>query len=378
MRRMILAAMAALAVGLPAAATAQSSSGAIAAGKPCKAAQLGRPVAGPNQTILECVRQGGKLVYRVLPSSVTTTPAPTTTVAAAAGAAAAPTTTAKSDKWPEKIVFAPVPAENATLANQNWAPFVRGLERELGLKIDQVNLTDYAGVIEGQVSGKVDLAMYGPFSYYLAKQAGAKIDSVAIMVNAIGAPASYLAYLVAKPDSGIRSISDVRGKRVCFVDPASTSGYLYPVEGLQAAGIDPNKDVTAVFAGGHDRSALAVKAGTCDAGFVFDDMFDKTLVTSGQLRPGELNVVWRSKPIPNSPLAVSTELPASLVAKIKEIVPKIDTLYIQANRLCNGNGNTCTLNGAANSWVVAGDAFFQPIADVCKATKAAACLPPKR
>lgn len=377
MRRTLVAAAAALALAVPLGASAQTSkSAAVAAGRPCTASQVGRPVAGPNQTLLECVRQGTRFVYRVVPSSVTTVP-PTT---AAPVAGAATTTAPKSEKWPDRIVFAPVPAENATAANLNWAPFVRGLERELGgqVKIEQVNLTDYAGVIEGQVSGKVDLAMYGPFSYYLAKEAGAKIDSVAIMVNAIGAPASYLSYMVTKPDSGIRSISDVRGRRVCFVDPGSTSGYLYPWEGLQAVGIDPTKDVTAVFAGGHDRSALAVKAGTCDAGFVFDDMFDKTLLGNGQLRPGELSVVWRSKPIPNSPLAVSTGLPASLVAKIKEAVPKIDTLYIQANKLCNGGTANCTLNGSSNSWAIAGDTFFQPIADVCKATKAPACSPPRR
>ncbi len=132
----------------------------------------------------------------MLPSSVTTTtPATTAAPVTAPGATTVP---AKSEKWPEKLIFAPVPAENATAANLNWAPFVRGLERELGVKIEQVNLLDYSAVIEAQVSGKVDLAMYGPFSYYLAKQAGAKVDSVAIMVNAIGAPASYLSYLVAR------------------------------------------------------------------------------------------------------------------------------------------------------------------------------------
>jgi phosphonate transport system substrate-binding protein len=314
-------------------------------------------------------------VYRILPSSVTTA-APTT--AAPVTAAGATTAAPKSQKWPDKLIFAPVPAENATAANLSWAPFVRGLERELGVKIEQVNLLDYSAVIEAQISGKVDIAMYGPFAYYLAKQAGAKIDPLAIMVNNIGAPATYVSYLVARPDGPVKSIADVKGRKVCFVDTASTSGYLYPVEGLLAAGIDPNKDITPVYAGGHDRSPLAVKAGTCDAGFVFDDMFDKLLIERGQLRKDELSVVWRSKPIPNSPMAVRTDLPDTLVTKLKDVVPKIDTLYIQANKLCNGGGSNCTLSGSVNAWVVANDSFFNAIADVCKATKAAACSPPKR
>ena len=102
-------------------------------------------------------------------------------------------------------MFAPVPAENAAAAIANWAPFVRGLERELGIKVEQVNPTDYAGVIEAQLSNKVDLAMYGPFSYYLATQAGAKIDPVAVVVSQIGTPATYQSYLVTKAGSTIAS-----------------------------------------------------------------------------------------------------------------------------------------------------------------------------
>jgi phosphonate transport system substrate-binding protein len=337
---------------------------APAAGKPCTKAQVGKPVSSTDG-LLDCVANGKTFVWKKSSQAATTL----------AAAAPAPTTVA-GEKWPDKIVFAPVPAENAAAALAAWGPWVKGLEKALGIKVEQVSTSDYAGVIEGQLNNKIDLAMYGPFSYYLARQAGAKIDPIAVTVSQVGLPPSYQSYLVTKAGSSINTIADVRGKKVCFTDGASTSGYLYPYAGLKEAGIDPDKDLTPILAGGHDRSLTAVKAGTCDAGFAFDDMVNITAVDRGLIKPEEIKVIWKSKAIPNSPMAVSTALPPGLVAKIKATVPKIDTLWLQRNGTCT-EAATCNIGGA-NAWVAVNDSFFQPIADVCKATNAPACQPAKK
>jgi phosphonate transport system substrate-binding protein len=365
----ILVSAAFVSVGAPAALSATKGS-LPAVGKACKASNVGAPVSSAKG-LIECKKVGSSFKW-VTSTAAATTIAPTT----APASSVAPTTAPKSEKWPDKIVFAPVPAENAAAAIANWAPFVKALEFELGIKVEQVNPTDYAGVIEAQLSNKVDLAMYGPFSYYLATQAGAKIDPVAVIVSQIGTPATYRSYLVTKPDSPIASVADLKGKKVCFVDTASTSGYLYPLLGLKDAGLT-EKDITPVYAGGHDRSITSVKSGACDAGFAYDDMVDKLVIERGLIKAGEIKTVWKSKPIPQSPLAVRSELPASLIKKIKEVVPKIDTLYLQGNRMCNDKSATCTLPGG-NSWVTVNNSFFEPIVEVCKATGAAACQPAKK
>jgi phosphonate transport system substrate-binding protein len=356
-------------------ANAVSKSKAVAAaGKPCSAANVGTPAQSASGS-LDCVKEGAKFVWRAS-KPPTTSAAPAAPVTVATTTASPTTEAAKSQKWPDKIVFAPVPSENATQALITWGPFVKALEKEVGIKVEQVNPSDYAGVIEAQLNGKVDLAMYGPFSYYLAKTAGAKIEPVAVQISAIGANPSYKSYLVVPNNSSISSINDLKGKKVCFVDPGSTSGYLYPLEGLKSAGLS-EKDYTAVFAGGHDKSVIAAKGGSCDAGFVYDDMFDKLLIERGLLKTNEMKVVWRSKSIPNSPIAVRTDLPDTLVAKIKEAVPKIDSLYLQANGLCPSNNQRCDFGGLA-AWIPVKDDFFQAIVDVCKATNAAACQPAKK
>ncbi|CAN5252240.1 phosphate/phosphite/phosphonate ABC transporter substrate-binding protein [soil metagenome] len=274
--------------------------------------------------------------------------------------------------WPEKLVFAAVPAEESSALQQSYDPIIEVLESELGLDIEFFQATDYAGVIEGQIAGNVDLAQYGPFSYVIAKTNGADIEPAGAMVDEEGAEPGYQSYAVVPAGSDIASLEDFAGKTVCFVDPSSTSGFLYPSAGLIEAGVDPDSDVQPVFAGGHDASALSVASGDCEAGFAFDIMVDQVLIESGQLEPGALEVVWKSEVIAGSPLAVSQDLPESLVSEINRvIVEQANVDHLTDVGICEGE---CKLTDE-EVWGYAevDDSFYDGVRAVCETTKADAC-----
>ena len=309
--------------------------------------------------------------------------------------AAAETTVAAGpvDKtgWPTKIVFGAVPSENATSLQESYANVIALLKDQLGIDVEFFQATDYAGIIEAQIAGKVDLAQYGPFSYVIAKKNGAKIDPVGVMVSKKDAKPGYQSYGIVKGDNAeITDLKGFKGKKVCFVDPGSTSGYLYPSAGLLAEGIDPTKDVTPVFAGGHDASALSVVNGDCDAGFAFDAMVDTQLISKGEIKAGDLKVVWKSEMIAGSPIAVRTELPASLVAEIKRIITteaNVDA-FIASGRCPAPAEPATTVAGATTvpakqtckvtdegswGWVPGEDSMFDGVRAVCEQTKATKC-----
>jgi phosphonate transport system substrate-binding protein len=245
------------------------------------------------------------------------------------------------------------------------------LSKELGVEVDFVQATDYAGIIEAQIANKVDIAMYGPFAYYIAKVNGAKIEPSVAQISKAGGTPGYYSYGIAKGDSSITKIDDFKGKKVCFVDPGSTSGFLYPSAGLLAAGIDPKTGVTPVFAGGHDAAALSVKNGTCDAGFAFDDMVDKTLPGKGDLKPGDVKVVWKSELISASPMAVRTALPESLRATIQKLMlEKGNKDALLKDGYCTGE---CKLDSNAYGWVKVDESTYDGIRKVCEITKSDKC-----
>ncbi|RBO90386.1 phosphonate transport system substrate-binding protein [Nocardia puris] len=255
---------------------------------------------------------------------------------------------------------------------QGYAPIIAMLEQETGREIIFQNATDYAAVIEGQRAGKIHFAQYGPFSYVLAKNSGVETTPIGAFVDEPGGKPGYQSYAITKSDSPVNSLADFRGKSVCFVDPASTSGYLYPSAGLLAEGIDPKNDVNPVMAGGHDASVLAVMSGQCEVGFAYDTMVDSVLIEKGQLAEGDVKVVWKSEVIPGSPLAISSQLDADLLETItKAVHEKGNVDYLMANGFCT---DPCDI-GEENGWgyTPVDDALYDGVRKVCETTKDEKC-----
>lgn len=283
--------------------------------------------------------------------------------------------------WPDELVFGAVPAEESTSLTQSYEHHVALLEEELGIDVQFSQASDYAGVIEGQIAGRVHIAQYGPFSYTIAKDQGAAIEPVGAMLDEPDGEPGYVSYGIVPAGSDITSIEEFEGADVCFVDASSTSGYLYPAQGLIDAGIDPEDDVTPTFAQGHDASVIAVANGDCDAGFAYDTMVDEIVIDQGDIDEGDVEVVWESEVIAGSPLAVSTDLPEDLVAEIERILLEevnVDAL-IEAGR-CEDHGDLesnvseCGISDE-NVWGYAqvDDSYYDGVRAVCDATEAEAC-----
>jgi len=127
---------------------------------------------------------------------------------------------------PDTLVFAAVPSEQTTTLQQNYQPVLDMLTKVTGKKIEFRQATNYAAVIEAQLSGQVQIAAYGPLSYVIAKSKDASITAVGAQITAKGAAPGYKSYAITKAGSPIKSLKDFAGKNICFVDPDSTSGYL--------------------------------------------------------------------------------------------------------------------------------------------------------
>ncbi|MBS0520638.1 MAG: phosphate/phosphite/phosphonate ABC transporter substrate-binding protein, partial [Proteobacteria bacterium] len=133
---------------------------------------------------------------------------------------------ARADGWRDKykeIVFAVVPAENASGVTERFAPFIAYLSKELGVKVSLRLATDYAAVIEGQRNGTIQVAHYGPASYARAVITGVKVEPFCTTINESGTVGYYSVFYV-RADSPYKTIEDLKGKNLGLVDPNSTSG----------------------------------------------------------------------------------------------------------------------------------------------------------
>lgn len=297
--------------------------------------------------------------------------------ACSGGSAAAGGTTEQG--FPSVIRLAAIPAENSTDLAQGYDPIVAMLEDETGATVEVTQASDYAGVIEGLIAGQVDIAFLGSFAYVIATHNDAAITPLAAAIEAKDADPGYYSLAIAPGDSDIDGLEDFAGRSVCFVDPGSTSGFLYPTAGLIEAGVitsgqeaDVAAGVEPVYAGAHDAAALAVAAGDCEAGFAMQSMVEETLPAAGVLAEGDLKEVWRSPKISGSLFVGNDALGEEVTTRLSTLLTeKANAEYLLAHDYCEGD---CLLTDEdAWGFAPAQDSDYDGTREVCALTKSDKC-----
>ncbi|HAV3460328.1 TPA: phosphate/phosphite/phosphonate ABC transporter substrate-binding protein, partial [Acinetobacter baumannii] len=206
-----------------------------------------------------------------------------------------------------------LPDENASTVIKNNKPLEMYLEKALGKKIELIVTTDYSSMIEGMRFGRIDLAYFGPLSYVLAKQKS-KIEPFAAMQQK--GTTTYQSVLIVNKAAGINNITDIKKKAVAWGDKASTSSHLIPKSMLADKGLFAGKDYKEHFVGAHDAVAMAVQNGHAQAGGLSKPIF-KSLVQSGLIDLNKVKVLVESKPFPQYPWTMRSNLKPELKVKIR-------------------------------------------------------------
>ncbi len=223
-------------------------------------------------------------------------------------------------KFPE-LVYAVVPAENASGVTERQGPWMEYLSKQLGVKVTLRIASDYAAVIEGQRAGTIHIGDYGPSSYVRAHTVtNGGVEAFASM-RAVDGSTGYYAVAYAKTTAAGAKLEDFKGKNLCLVDPNSTSGYNVPLFAMNKLGIEPDKFFgKTVNAGSHENAVMAVQQGTCDVAFNWwnseDDSNLTRMANKGMVKTADFKTVFKSDRIPGSPYAFLAALPADLKAAI--------------------------------------------------------------
>jgi phosphonate transport system substrate-binding protein len=229
---------------------------------------------------------------------------------------------------------------------------------KLHCKVEVFVTTNYNAEIEAMRNGKLDIgAEFGPLGYVLAHQV-AKAEAVAAFGNKEGQPDHYWASLVTWPGSGIKTVAEIKGHSFAFSDPASTSGHLFPAYGLRKAGIDPDKDIKAIYAGSHTSSFEALYHHKVDAGELNSEQLESA-TQRGHYKDGDLIFLWKSDPIPTDPITVRGDLPAGFKRRVTVVLQNLDL-----NELPEKDRKIMGLHG--NRFVPQTDSAYDGIRDLVK------------
>ena len=159
------------------------------------------------------------------------------------------------------------PSRDPTALQESADAFVATVARLSGVPLRAQVASDYAGVIEALRSRRVDLAFVHPVGYVRARrEAGCEILVRDVWENRT----AYKASFYVREASGIKHIEELRGRTVAFVDPASSSGYIYPMVLLMKRGLVRTFFKDALFARALGRRRARGPQGRVDVATTFD------------------------------------------------------------------------------------------------------------
>jgi len=189
------------------------------------------------------------------------------------------------------------------------------------LRVKEVRLvlaTDYNGIVNKLSRGEIDIAWLGTLPYAENKD---KVPMKLLVKPIRFGTTSYRGIIITRGDSGIRKLSELKGKKFAWVEKDSASGYIFPKALLIEAGVDPEKDFAgAIFLKKHDSVVLNVLLGKYDAGACYDDA-RKTLREKG--KSDELTILATTQDIPNEPIVCRPDLPEDMAEMIKKAFLKL-------------------------------------------------------
>jgi phosphonate transport system substrate-binding protein len=270
------------------------------------------------------------------------------------------TTEAATSDWPDELTFGFVPSREAEELQDNVDVLADILTDALGIQVNGIVQTDYTALGVALGNGEAQIGALAPANYVLASR---QYDNIELLAQSVrfGSSTYHAQYFTndpsvcgadpvegafdydesgavsafgptdipalqvgwnpdGTPEDGISAglacpepvdVSVVAGGNMAFGTETSTSGYIFPVLELNAAGLTQDVDYDSFYSGSHDNSVLAVYNGDADFGVSFDDA--RRNVREEFPDVGEKVIVFNiTAPIANDVIAVDANLPEDL------------------------------------------------------------------
>jgi phosphonate transport system substrate-binding protein len=236
---------------------------------------------------------------------------------------------------------------------RRFTPLADYLSTAIGRRVEVRVGRTYAEHVDAIGTGDIDIAYLGPVPYVqLIEKYGKKPLLARQVVN----NDPYLrGEIVVRNDSPIHSLEDLKGRCFYFGDPNSTMSSILPRLILENAGVSLDKLSVYRNLEGHSNVALAILAGSCDAGAVKSEVYEE-FKTRGLRLLADLPLVT------DHVFVASSALPADLVNKIRAEI-------LGLNGSERGKQIMTTLHPRMTALVTAVDADFDSLRSLVSRNK---------
>lgn len=223
-----------------------------------------------------------------------------------------------ASKWvdPNTLVFAYTPVEDPAVYAEVWDGFLKHMEAVTGKRVQFFPVQSNAAQLEAMRAGRLHVAGFNTGSNPLAVNCAGFVPFT--MMAREDGTFGYEMEIITRPDSGISTIEDIRGRSLAFTAPTSNSGFKAPSALLEAEfSMVAEVDFTPSFSGGHDNSILGVINRDYDAAAIANSVL-KRMISRDVVKPDSYTTIYTSQTFPTTGYGTVYNLKPELAEKVKE------------------------------------------------------------
>jgi len=234
----------------------------------------------------------------------------------------------------------------------------QGLEtlfRRRGIDLDWVLYSDFDMMADAFVAGDIDLAWNGPLGYVKIKRL---LDEPCRVIAMRDVDINFTTHLVARPDSGIVTVEDLKGKRFAFGRRSSEQAGLVPYYLLKQAGLNPRTELAATSFYEERRSQTKsdernvverVISGEFDAGAVSQRMMD-VMSADGSLPRDKIRSFWSSSPYSHCCFTAQRQMDPKLAEEVEAAFISVTGRDEVEKAVLNGEACNSFVPGIESGW----------------------------
>jgi len=202
-----------------------------------------------------------------------------------------------------------------------YIPLAAYLSRELGINVKVETAADFKSFWAAVVAGRYRLVHYNQYHYVRAHK---EFGHTVIAKNEELDRSAMGAAIVIRKDSGIKSLADLRGKKIIFGgDRQALMSYIIPTYLLRQAGMNAG-DYREEFTPTPPNVALTVFFRRADAGGIADIALEMPFVRE-KIDVTQMTTLTKSEPVAYLPWAVRGDVPAAERERIQKLLLGVKT-----------------------------------------------------
>jgi two-component system sensor histidine kinase TtrS len=206
----------------------------------------------------------------------------------------------------QQIKFGVLAKRGTAKAIEQWGPTTDYISKKLSVDCKLVPLK-FVEIEPALKNGEINFLLANS-AFYARFENKYNLKAVCTMINRKKGIAlkEFGGVLFSRNDRPIKTVGDIKGKKLMCVKYSSFGGAQMAWRMLLEQGVDPKRDCAAFLEGGtHDNVVLAVKKGTVDVGTVRSDTLER-MEAEGKIKMSDFRII--SQMNDSYPFVHSTQL----------------------------------------------------------------------